>query len=145
MSPSASPLVLVTVWCCLLVSLSRLLSLSSASLSLTSLSLSTLSLAQGSWTLHTSLAPVSPLPSLYFSWHLLASFMLSTGLSIGLHYLSRPLAVTRPVSDQASPNPSNPTGLIVTINKEALTSSDLEATDTDNTSITSVPSTQVSL
>ena len=144
-SPSSPP-VLVTVLCSLLVCLARLLGLAPASLSLTSLCLSSLSLAQGSWTLHTSLAAsAQPLPGLLFSWHLLASFILCTGLSAGLRYLTQPRASSRPASEDLS----NPTGLTVTINKEALARSDLgalghlEATDTDNTSLTSVPSTQV--
>ena len=49
----------------------------------------------------------------------------------------------------ASGDLSNPTGLTVTINREAMARSDIEAlghqeaTDTDNTSLTSVPSSQV--
>ena len=138
------PLMLVTVLVSLLVSLARLLA--PASIAVTSLYLSSLSLAQGSWTLHTSLAAsAQPLPGLFFSWHLLASFILCTGLSAGLRYFTQPRAVSGP----ASADHSNPTGLTVTINKEALARSDLEAlgqleaTDTDNTSLTSVPSTQV--
>ena len=132
------PLMLITVLISLLVSLARLLA--PASLAVTSLCLSSLSLTQGSWTLHTSLAAsAQPLPGLFFSWHLLASFTLCTGLSAGLRYLTQPRAVSRPASGDLS----NPTGLTVTINKEALARTDMEATDTDNTSLTSVPSTQV--
>ena len=88
-SPSSPP-VLVTVLCSLLVCLARLLGLAPASLSLTSLCLSSLSLAQGSWTLHTSLAAsAQPLPGLLFSWHLLASFMLCTGLSVAIRSLQQ--------------------------------------------------------
>ena len=87
---SPSPPLVVTVLTSLLVSLCRLLSLSSASLTLSSLSLSSLSLAQGSWSLHTSLSASSqPLPSLLFSWHLLASFVLCTSLSAGLRSLQQ--------------------------------------------------------
>ena len=129
---------LITVLISLLVSLARLLA--PASLAVTSLCLSSLSLTQSSWTLHTSLAAsTQPLLGLFFSWHLLASFSLCTGLSAGLRYLTQPRAVSRPASDDLS----NPTGLTVTINKEALARTDMEATDTDNTSLTSVPSTQV--
>ena len=88
-SPSSPP-VLVTVLCSLLVCLARLLGLAPASLSLTSLCLSSLSLAQGSWTLHTSLAAsAQPLPGLFFSWHLLASFILCTGLSVAIRSLQQ--------------------------------------------------------
>ena len=89
---SSSPLLQVTVLCSLGVSLSRLISLSPASLTLSSLCLSSLSLAQGSWSLHTSLSPASvsqPLPSLLFSWHLLASFILCTCLSAGIRSLQQ--------------------------------------------------------
>ena len=150
---SSSPLLQVTVLCSLGVSLCRLVSVSPASLTLSSLCLSSLSLAQGSWSLHTSLSPASvsqPLPSLLFSWHLLASFILCTCLSAGLRYLTRPRSVSKPASNvPATGDLSNPTGLTVTINREAMARSDIEAlshpeaTDTDNTSLTSVPSSQV--
>ena len=77
---------LITVLISLLVSLARLLA--PASLAVTSLCLSSLSLTQGSWTLHTSLAAsAQPLPGLFFSWHLLASFTLCTGLSVAIRSL----------------------------------------------------------
>ena len=85
---SPSPLMLVTVLVSLLVSLARLLA--PASIAVTSLYLSSLSLAQGSWTLHTSLAAsAQPLPGLFFSWHLLASFILCTGLSVAIRSLQQ--------------------------------------------------------
>ena len=148
---SPSPPLVVTVLTSLLVSLCRLVSLSPASLTLSSLCLSSLSLAQGSWSLHTSLSASSqPLPSLLFSWHLLASFVLCTSLSAGLRCLTRPRSVSKSVADgPASGDLSNPTGLTVTINREAMARADSEAlahpeaTDTDNTSLTSVPSSQV--
>ena len=148
LGPSSPPQV-VTVLCSLGVSLCRLLGLSPASLVLSSLCLSSLSLAQGSWSLHTSLGPASskPLPSLLFSWHLLASFVLCTSLSAGLRLLTLPRSVSKSEADGlASGDLGNPTGLTVTINREAMARSDIEALamDTDNTSLTSVPSSQVS-
>ena len=106
-------------------------------------------MVQGTWLLHSSLLPPSnSMTNIYFSWHLLAVFIITTTLNIIFHLLSRRDRTTRtPAStstrlttasslDMSTPSPvtiDNPTGLTVKINHEALARNKLNKSD-DNLS-----------
>ena len=106
-------------------------------------------MVQGTWLLHSSLLPPSnSMTNIYFSWHLLAVFIITTTLNIIFHLLSRRDRTTRtPAStstrlttasslDMSTPSPvtiDNPTGLTVKINHDALARNKLNKSD-DNLS-----------
>ena len=94
--PASCPLLLPTISACALISVARFL-LSSSPSSPSCLLLCLLTQVQGSWLLHTSLSPPSPIwQATYFSWHVLGTFALYITASLALQALfhSKP-AITK--------------------------------------------------
>ena len=131
--------------CCLVVSVLKMVHTTT----ILTFSLVIFTMVQGTWLLHSSFLPTShSMTNIYFSWHLLAVFIISTTLNIIFHLLSRQERSSRsPQStstrmttasslDITTPCPvtiNNPTGLTVKINHDAIARNKLNKSD-DNLS-----------
>jgi len=131
--------------CCLVVSVLKMVHTTT----ILTFSLVIFTMVQGTWLLHSSFLPTShSMTNIYFSWHLLAVFIITTTLNIIFHLLSRQERSSRsPQStstrmttasslDITTPCPvtiNNPTGLTVKINHDAIARNKLNKSD-DNLS-----------
>ena len=135
---------LALILCCLAVSVLKLVHTTT----ILTFSLVIFTMVQGTWLLHSSLLPTSDsMTNLYFSWHILAVFIITTALNIMFHLLSRQERKTQTPSTSSrlttasslnisTPSPvtiNNPTGLTVTINQDALARTKLNKSE-DNLS-----------
>ena len=132
------------ILCCLVVCVLRLVHTTT----ILTFSLVLFTMVQGTWLLHSSFLPSSDsMTNLYFSWHILAVFVLTTALNIMFHLLSRqekksqtPSTSSRVTTASSlnisTPSPvtiNNPTGLTVKINHDALARTKLNKSE-DNLS-----------
>jgi len=132
------------ILCCLVVSVLKLVHTTT----ILTFSLVIFTMVQGTWLLHSSFLPTSDsMTNLYFSWHILAVFIITTALNITFHLFFRqerktqtPSTSTRVTTASSlnisTPSPvtiNNPTGLTVKINHDALARSKLNKSE-DNLS-----------
>ena len=102
--PSSATILLVVIAASALLSLTRVV-LSSSPSSSSSLLLCLLTQSQGSWLIHSSLTPPSPAwEATYFSWHILAIFLIYTAIIFTLQsLLSRKKEEEKTVKSRVSP------------------------------------------
>ena len=110
--PASCPVLMPTIAVCALISVARLL-LSSSPSSPSCLLLCLLTQVQGSWLLHTSLSPPSPIWQVtYFSWHVLATFTLYITASLALQVLFHSKPATTKVKGSLQTNSISPTDML---------------------------------
>ena len=102
--PSSSTILILTIAASALISLARVV-LSSSPSSSSSLLLCLVTQSQGSWLIHSSLyPPAKPWEATYFSWHLLATFLIYTAIILTLQsLLSRKKEEEKTVKSSVSP------------------------------------------
>ena len=103
--PSSSTILLLTIAASALISLARVV-LSSSPSSSSSLLLCLVTQSQGSWLIHSSLYPPTPAwEATYFSWHLLATFLIYTAIILTLQSLlsRKKKEEEKPVKSSVSP------------------------------------------
>ena len=103
--PSSSTILLLTIAASALISLARLVLSSSPSAS-SSLLLCLVTQSQGSWLIHSSLyPPAKPWEATYFSWHLLATFLIYTAIILTVQSLlsRKKEEEKKPVKSSVSP------------------------------------------
>ena len=158
----------VSIISCLVVSLMKMMS----NTSLLNMGLTMMTMIQGTWMIHFSLISLNSIAVslsmmyVYFSWHVIAVFIINIIFNIIIHYItvsetskiSKDPSGLQSKSSSISPRvnaatPSNPTGLTVTIKQESklnksmdnLSSEAFENPSDDNTSLASVPTQLMSM
>merc|ERR1719282_1654342 len=140
--------------------------------SLLNMGLTMMTMIQGTWMIHFSLISLNSIAVslsmmyVYFSWHVIAVFIINIIFNIIIHYITAsetskiskdPLGLQSKSSSIPqrlnAATPSNPTGLTVTIKQESklsksmdnLNSEAFETPSDDNTSLASVPTQLMSM
>ena len=164
----SNTILMVSIISCLVMSLMKMMS----NTSLLNTGLIMMTMIQGTWMIHFSLISLNSMAVslsmmyVYFSWHVIAVFIINIIFNIIIHYIT--VSETSKISKDPSglksksssipprvsaATPSNPTGLTVTIKQESklnksmdnLSSEAFENPSDDNTSLASVPTQLMSM